>query len=372
MADRDVGAGGLAPGSVSGAGLAPGALGAGSIMGTAGEFDAALAAALADAPLVDVANPDVARWLQTILRDAGYYLGPIDGIWGSKSEAANAAWNADGQPGQKPAPAGPAIAAAPAGGGGVSVAPARVAAGERTATGERTTPKPLAGDWKQQARDQFPMLAGLLEIPEVEGIAKEALQFEWPAEKIVARLQNSQWHKTTPAAMRQWIGLKGSDPATADRLLGEKRAAVLQATKDYYVDLSEPVAGSYAEQLLTGQIDEAGFQKELIDLAKSKYPALAAALDAGRTVRQAADPYVQLAVKELEIPDGTVDLNDPKWARPLQQIDPKTGAPLMMTLYDWQRTIRTDETYGWDRTSGARQMAAQFVTQLGQTFGRVA
>lgn len=42
-----------------------------------------------------------------------------------------------------------------------------------------------------------------------------------------------------------------------------------------------------------------------------------------------------------------------------------------MTLYDWQRVLRTEETYGYDRTSAARQQAANLATQLQKTFGRL-
>ena len=43
--------------------------------------------------------------------------------------------------------------------------------------------------------------------------------------------------------------------------------------------------------------------------------------------------------------------------RALQGFD-EGGKPRAMTLYEWQRTLRTDAVYGYDRTTGARRQAA--------------
>lgn len=362
-----VGAGGLAPGAVSASGLQ----GSNPI-----DFQAAIDGAVLNAqlplPPIDPANRFQVQLRQIELRDKYGVDLKVDGVYGDVTKWWEAMVN-NGTVKPKPAPTStpppPPPAPAPrAASGGGRVAPAAAPAAV-SVPAERTTPKALPMDWIDQARAQFPALAGLLDVPEIRGIVQEALQWEWPSEKLTARFQNSEWFKATPAAKRQWIGLLGTDPASAAKILEEQKATIRRTVRDYHVMLSDDVIGQYAEKVVTGDLSADALTDEFKNLAKSHFPALAAYLDQGLTVQQAADPYVQLAAKELEIPDTAINLDDPKWSRPLQQVG-GDGKPMVMTLYDWQKTLRSDDTYGWDRTSGARQQAAQFSQQLAQTFGR--
>jgi hypothetical protein len=106
-----------------------------------------------------------------------------------------------------------------------------------------------------------------------------------------------------------------------------------------------------------------------IEQAKSLFPGLTAALDAGQTVDQYADPYKQIATQELNVNPADIQWTDPKWMKALNQVDPKTGARTSMSLDQWLSTLRTDPTYGYDQTNKAGQQAAQLATQLSQRFG---
>ncbi len=40
-----------------------------------------------------------------------------------------------------------------------------------------------------------------------------------------------------------------------------------------------------------------------------------------------------------------------------------------MSLSDWQRTLKTDTSYGYDKTQGARSEAADLTSKLASLFG---
>ena len=87
-------------------------------------------------------------------------------------------------------------------------------------------------------------------------------------------------------------------------------------------------------------------------------------------MRDFARTFVDLAASVLELSGEAIDLFDPKWQRALSTVD-ANGARRPMTLYEWRNTMRTDATYGWDRTSGARSEASQFASKIAQTFGSI-
>jgi len=85
-------------------------------------------------------------------------------------------------------------------------------------------------------------------------------------------------------------------------------------------------------------------------------PEVGAAIDRGLTVRQFADPYVNIAAQNLEIGPDQVNLSDPKWQAFLKvpQVDAKSATGTsnrVMTTAEWQAKIRTDPSYGFDATS---------------------
>jgi hypothetical protein len=109
----------------------------------------------------------------------------------------------------------------------------------------------------------------------------------------------------------------------------------------------------------------------MIEQAKSLFPGLTSALDQGVTVRQYAEPYLQIAQQELGTNINAISLTDPKWNAAVNQIDPKTGQRVSMNLSDWTSKIRSDSQYGYDTTEQARTRAAQLSTQLTNMMGAI-
>lgn len=274
-------------------------------------------------------------------------------------------------------------------------------------------------------QNQYPQYAAYMQIPDLANAITDAMINGSGPGELQGAIYNTQWYKNTPDQARNFLLLQTGDRVSADAqisikaeqirgqlqamgipyewgqlrnyayfalaggasdqqimqeavgqftkgspsgnlpgVVGNNATAVKTTASQYAVPLSDDQARFFAVGLSTGATSQAVVDDFMRDQAKSMYPYLTTYLDAGYTVKQFADPYIQQAANELEINPASIDLTDPKWGRVLQ---PHNDAP--MTLYDWQRTYRTDPSYGWDKTTGARTTAAQFTSSLAKTFG---
>lgn len=152
---------------------------------------------------------------------------------------------------------------------------------------------------------------------------------------------------------------------------GVNAAALKEIASDYLVPLSNEVIDFWVTKILDGTQTQQSFQAYIADQAKSRFPALSQAIDSGISVRKYMDPYFQMAGDLLEINPSTIDPSQGKWISPLMSVDPKTGQRVPMSLTDWERTIKTDVSYGYDKTNRARNEAADLNARVGRMFGFV-
>lgn len=248
---------------------------------------------------------------------------------------------------------------------------------------------------------------------------------EW----IQGKMYATPWWKKTAEVTRNWIALNGTDPATAKQRLASTKTQITSAataagvtlTPDqiakyalnvnkfgwseqqvqsaighqlvynpdkaaqgqagltvdklkemssaYLVPVSDETLQKWARNVVGGDVDLAAFETYAKEQAKSLFPSLSAAIDAGVTVNDYVDPYREQAAKVLEISPDEVDFMDPKWRKAVDQVDPKTGQRTALSLADWTTTMRTDSQYGYDKTKGARAEAASLTSKLGEMFG---
>lgn len=283
---------------------------------------------------------------------------------------------------------------------------------------------------------QYPDALPILQKPGVLDVYVRYLNASppWTTAQLQAELRATPYYQQSPQAVRDWDILQATDPATAGqkaeatkriiddlqaqlgitldntggfsspafsffvdavkygwdateikyRMLasvnatttgGElgKTATDVRALADQYaVPLSDKTVMDYARKMAEGAIDQNGLTGYLQEQAKSLFPALAGAIDSGITVKQYADPYIQIAQQETGLNPASVNLTDQKWMNLLNQIDPKTGQRVSMSLDQALRTMRTDPVWGYDTTSKARQDATQLTTALQQKFGAAA
>lgn len=324
---------------------------------------------------------------------------------------------AGSQAGSRAASAGTTVPAAGGGGGGgvtiINQAPAAPAA-----------PAATGVDWAA-LQQQYGYAAGLFQSnPELQGLVKQATAGKWTDQRFLAAVQNSKWWKTHTDAQRKYIVEKTGNPGqlNADRqqmslsianqaakdgvqLPAARLAAMVEdalkggwnqdqintalaaeykyngsapdATADalkteaakYLVPLSDQTVQQWARQIIAGTADQNTFDAYLKEQAKSLFPGLSGAIDSGVTVAQYTDPYRQLAAQTLGIAPDSINFMDPKWSQALFRVDPKTGARTSMSLSDWQRTLMTDPSYGWDSSANGRAAAADLATKLGRLMG---
>jgi hypothetical protein len=168
----------------------------------------------------------------------------------------------------------------------------------------------------------------------------------------------------TPGAQPFQMGQPGTIGVTIDKLRTE--------AKSYLVPVSDQTLQAWSENIAMGRTDENAFLVTLKTQAKSLYPGMASQIDAGLTVNQAVDPYRQLAASNLNIAPDSIDFGQPQFQKALHQIDPKTGAPVAMSLDAWQTELRTNPIYGFSGTQNAKTMAYDATSTLLRGLGAIA
>jgi hypothetical protein len=276
----------------------------------------------------------------------------------------------------------------------------------------------------EKAQSLYPNISWALKVPELAGIILKAAAEQWDEGRIRSAIQSTDWWRERTEAQRRWDQLLNTDPAEANRQVElyrqrieqwagirgialdpqqiwwtatiaaanqfnddqiaayivknfTSRAPVVrdhlnQLAADYVVPLSEQALSMWEEKILKGEANQETFVAYLREQAKSLFPSLAPAIDRGITVRQYAEPYAQIAVRELGINPADIDWRDPKWAPAIHRIDPNTGEPVSMSLAEWTRELRSNPIYGFDDLPQARELASALGDALKRLMGRAA
>lgn len=187
----------------------------------------------------------------------------------------------------------------------------------------------------------------------LSNLAETSMRYGWTTQQINSALA-AEWHYDPKNKQQNVIvqGIKGK-------------------AKQYYVPLSDGTMETWAKGIMAGTFTEEQLDQYMKDTAKSMFPQLTAAIDAGHTVDDYVDPYRQTAASTLDLPPDAIDFDDPKWRQALEQKDPKTGQVSVMTLTEWKRKIKTDPTYGYDKTQQGVADGAAVANSLLKTFGAI-
>lgn len=339
------------------------------------------------------------RALQQQMKAAGFDPGPIDGIWGPRTQAAYDRYTAQ--------QGGTAPAAAP--------------------TGQALEDKITSLAMTQHGG----VLAPFVNDPEIRALLSRYVRGEIDDATLQGLVMQTNLWRTTTEAQRAWQSLETTDPATAtsrvqaqattfiamarqqgfqldparaDQLAREAlrngwtpqqienaigaefqyNASMLQGqaadfrsqvdnlASSYFVPLSDEAKKNYVTWMVQGIVDEGWVENQMRNYAKSLFPTIAADIDKGVTVAQYAEPYRQIAANTLGVNPSSIDFVDPKWGAALNFVDTKTGERRPMTLDQWNQTLRSDERYGWRHTSGAKAEGYALVMNLAKAMGRIA
>ena len=162
----------------------------------------------------------------------------------------------------------------------------------------------------------------------------------------------------------QAAGLKYGIPMSAQDIAGWVKTGITNSAGDSY-SIAQAATNVTAAA-------EQHFQQ----LAMGLYPTLAAQIGSGQDVATLIQPYNNITAQytgkdPAALANAGVDPTGPNYKFLQGGTDAKTGAPTMMTMDAWKKTLMTDSTYGFQNTTGAHNMASQFTSALLNAFGKV-
>lgn len=193
------------------------------------------------------------------------------------------------------------------------------------------------------------------------GVTENALKYGWDENQIIDHLvaQIGPWQNQQDQAGAVYVA----------------KNAVIDSARQWGLPMSEATAWEWGKRMLAGDMSLEELTPMLQEQAKSLYrnnETLVKAIEQGVTVVQFAQPYLEIAARELGVNPATFDLTDSKWNKALSQTDPSSGTVRPLTMEEWTKVLRTDPIYGWDYSSTARQQGAKFVSGTLERLGLAA
>lgn len=157
------------------------------------------------------------------------------------------------------------------------------------------------------------------------------------------------------------------NPAIAERIRNTTTYKQYEAVGRAYFS---KVPDRQIEKVLSGQMTVEDLNSSQREIAKAKYQHLSSMLDKGLTMEEITASYRAQAAAMLEVDEATIDMGSAKFESAYSYGE--QGAPQrLMTAGEWERMIRTDNRYGWNKTEGAKKEARQLGQSLAAAFGRL-
>lgn len=246
---------------------------------------------------------------------------------------------------------------------------------------------------------------------ELKGLFESAVSETWTAQKFQAKLRETNWWKTNGEAARAAQVEAATDPATFAakvqassmkvRMAAAEMGAIipenmmnklgedvirsgmtdeeLRHTLGKYIDFTVEgtLAGSagmaeirlkqlafangvemspqsiknYAQMIAMGVSTMEQAEQNVRNMAKSAFPTFSEQIDAGINMQDVANPYMEMAAKELEVPKTEMTMSNPMVRQGINGLN-SDGKPFGMTLTDYQQFLRSTPQYL--RTNGAQ------------------
>ena len=264
--------------------------------------------------------------------------------------------------------------------------------------------------------------------PELKGLFGKAVDQGWSSGKFQAELRDTRWWKTHSQSERDFLVTKFGDPKTADQKMNQafihvrqlaaqmgivedpsqmkriKQWAYNYAAKGWddatlrdtigkfvYFNKGEQGEGgeainqlrSYAyamgvtmsskwytdnaRSVIRGVAALQDYKDQILKQAKATYGQYSKQLDAGQTMADIASPYIQSMQTILEVPAGSLSLQDKTIKAALQYKNPTTGASESKPLWQFENDLRNDPR--WKSTQNAQNSMMQVAHQVLSDFG---
>lgn len=123
------------------------------------------------------------------------------------------------------------------------------------------------------------------------------------------------------------------------------------------------------EQVLTGQMLAADYERQQRVFAGQRYGHLKDLLDQGMTMKSIAANYQTSAARLLELDENAIDMSTGAFEQAVTFGE--EGKKRLMTNSEWEKLLRTDPQYGWEKTNNAKDEARSLSANIAQAFGRI-
>jgi peptidoglycan hydrolase-like protein with peptidoglycan-binding domain len=269
--------------------------------------------------------------------------------------------------------------------------------------------------------------ATLNAVPELKNLFRRAIANNWTPEKFQTEVKQSKWYKQNGEAARAALLQRTTDPGTWKRqvdsatatvqaratqmgaLINPKQArrvaenmikygwndAQLQSGLQSYirasrgqlygaaaaaetefhqyamdmgVNISNKAISAWASRVAGGQTAPDSILDKIRKMAGSAYPQFRERIEAGETMAEIADPYVQQMASTLELSPEALTLKDRSIQNALNYRDPETKKATQKSLWQFNLDLRKDDRFA--ATQGAQDQGSQVLRALGDAFGK--
>lgn len=189
--------------------------------------------------------------------------------------------------------------------------------------------------------------------------------------KVADQLQiESRWQGFNDAQLRKLVVTK--IPLLKEgQLYGGKLGAWQSKLMDIAyangIKLSPGNVGWWTRAIAAGSQTMETAEHDIRKRAANTYVAYKDQILAGQDVMDIASPYIQLASKLLEMPEGKLGLTDGLIKRFMTAKDTKTGQAVATPLWQAEEMIRNDAR--WMKTNNAQDEMMQTAHKIAQDFG---
>jgi len=128
-------------------------------------------------------------------------------------------------------------------------------------------------------------------------------------------------------------------------------------------------ADSDIEKVLTGQMLASDYERQQREFAKTRYGHLSNLLDQGMTLESIASAYQTTASRLLERNINDIDMSTGAFEQAVSFGE--EGKKRLMTNSEWEKLLRSDPQYGWERTNNAKDEARALSANIAQAFGKI-
>jgi hypothetical protein len=186
----------------------------------------------------------------------------------------------------------------------------------------------------------------------------DSINFGWTGETLKAETYKEVFRKNPDGTYANPTSIKRAT-------VGNDYLNVQLIAKNFFNSAPQ----SSIESVLTGGITTGDFQRQQREIAKKRYGHLADLIDQGVTLEDLAGNYKQTAAKLLEVDPNTIDMSQGDYEVALSFGE--EGKKRAMTTGEWEKLLRTDSRYGWEKTENAKTEARSLANNLAQAFGRI-